>query len=308
MSASAMRLSPAEHRRLRRRARLRRELTGWAFLLPMFSFFIVFLVVPVVGTFWWSTRSGGLLGPTFGVGLQNYAQFPQQVDAMTAVTNTLWFALMSVPLTLVLALLVAMLLAGTNRGGAVYRFLIYFPTLVPGVVVGLIWLFLTNSDFGLLNVIVRAFGAKPVTWLGASTALPVLAGADVWRNTGYWAIFFVAALIGLPKELYQAAALDGASPLARFWFLTLPLMRRILMFAVVVATIFGLQVFDTALILTQGGPGTSTITIIYRIWQYVFAYDNMIGLAAAMSGILVAAILVLTVIQLRMLRSRRGLD
>ena len=111
------------------------------------------------------------------------------------------------PLTLVFALLLALLLARIGRGGAVYRFLIYFPVLVPGVVAGLIWLFLTNVDFGLFNNILRAVGAKPVIWLGARTGAAVLAAVDVWRNTGYWAIFFVAALIGLPKELYQAAAL-----------------------------------------------------------------------------------------------------
>jgi multiple sugar transport system permease protein len=303
-----MRLSPAEHRRLRRRARLRRELTGWAFLGPMFLFFIVFLLYPVIETFWWSTRSGGLLGPTRSVGLQNYTQFPQMVDATSAVKNTLNFALYSVPLTLVLALLVALLLSRVGRGGAIYRFFIYFPVLVPGVVAGLIWLFLTNPDFGLLNNILRGLGAKPVTWLGSSTALPTLAAVDVWRNTGYWAIFFVAALIGLPQELYQAAALDGAGPLARFWFLTLPMLRRILLFAVVVSTIWGLQVFDTALIMTAGGPGTATTTIVYRVWQYVFAYDDKIGTAAAMSGILVIAILALTLVQLRMLRGQRGLD
>jgi multiple sugar transport system permease protein len=305
---SGMRLSPAEHRRLRRRARLRRELTGWAFLAPMFVFFLVFLVYPVIETFWWSTRSGGLLGTTQGVGLQNYTQFPQMVDATSAVKNTLNFALYSVPLTLVLALMLALLLARVSRGGAVYRFLIYFPVLVPGVVAGLIWLFLTNPDFGLLNNILRGVGAKPVVWLGSSTALPTLAAVDVWRNTGYWAIFFVAALIGLPQELYQAAALDGAGPLSRFWFLTLPMLRRILMFAIVVSTIWGLQVFDTALIMTAGGPGTATTTIVYRVWQYVFAYDDKIGLAAAMSAMLVVAILILTLVQLRMLRGQRGLE
>ncbi len=104
-----------------------------------------------------------------------------------------------------------------GRGGGVYRFLIYFPTLVPGVVAGLIWLFLTNPDFGLFNNILHAIGAKPVVWLGENSALRTLAAVDVWRNAGYWAIFFIAALIGLPQELYQAAALDGAGPLARFW-------------------------------------------------------------------------------------------
>ena len=302
-----MRFSPAEHRRLRRRARLQRELTGWAFLGPMFFFFVLFLLVPVVGTFWWSTRSGGLLGVTTNVGLKNYTTFPQQVDATVAVKNTLVFALLSVPLTIVLGVLLALLMVRVGRGGGVYRFLMYFPTLVPGVVAGLIWLFLTNPDFGLFNNILRAFGAQPVVWLGENSALRTLAAVDVWRNAGYWAIFFVAALIGLPEELYQAAALDGAGPLARFWHLTLPMLRRILLFALVVSTIFGLQVFDTALIMTAGGPGYATTTIVYRVWQYVFAYPDEIGLAAAMSSMHVAAILVLTLIQLRALRGR-GLD
>jgi len=302
-----MRFSPAEHRRLRRRARLQRELTGWAFLGPMFFFFVLFLLVPVLGTFWWSTRSGGLLGVTTNVGLKNYTTFPQQVDATVAVKNTLVFALLSVPLTIVLGVLLALLMVRVGRGGGVYRFLMYFPTLVPGVVAGLIWLFLTNPDFGLFNNILRAFGAQPVVWLGENSALRTLAAVDVWRNAGYWAIFFVAALIGLPEELYQAAALDGAGPLARFWHLTLPMLRRILLFALVVSTIFGLQVFDTALIMTAGGPGYATTTIVYRVWQYVFAYPDEIGLAAAMSSMLVAAILVLTLIQLRALRGR-GLD
>jgi ABC-type sugar transport system permease subunit len=303
-----MRLSPAEHRRLRRRARLQRELTGWAFLGPMFFFFVLFLLVPVLGTFWWSTRSGGLLGATTNVGLKNYTTFPQQVDATVAVKNTLVFALLSVPLTIVLGVLLALLMVKVGRGGGVYRFLMYFPTLVPGVVAGLIWLFLTNPDFGLFNNILRALGAQPVVWLGSNSALRTLAAVDVWRNAGYWAIFFVAALIGLPEELYQAAALDGAGPLARFWHLTLPMLRRILLFALVVSTIFGLQVFDTALIMTAGGPGYATTTIVYRVWQYVFAYPDEIGLAAAMSSMLVAAILVLTLVQLRALRGRRGLD
>ena len=303
-----MRLPAAEHRRLRRRAWLRRELTGWMFLGPMFIFFLVFLALPVVGTLWWSTQSGGILGGTKTVGLNNFINLPAVVGATGAIENTLLFALMSVPLTLVFALAIAMLLARIGRGGAAYRFLVYFPVLVPGVVAALIWLFLTNPDFGLFNEILHAFGVQPVTWLGADTALPVLAVLDIWRNVGYWAIFYVAALIGLPQELYQAAALDGASGMASFRHLTLPLIRRILMFSIVVATIWGLQVFDTALVLTSGGPGTATTTIIYRVWLYVFAASDKVGFAAAISLVLIAAILVLTTIQLRLLRSRRGGD
>jgi ABC-type sugar transport system permease subunit len=303
-----LRLSAEDHRRLRLKARLGRELLGWAFLGPMFACFVIFLVLPVIGTVWWSLRSGGLGGDTKFVGLKNFIDLPDLVGASTAIGNTIVFALISVPLILIGALAIALLLARIERGGSIYRFLIYFPVLVPGVVAALIWLFMTNVDFGLFNQVARWFGGKPVIWLGADNALIVLAILDVWRNVGYWALFFVAAIIGLPKELYQAAELDGAPAFARFRYLTLPLLRRIIFFAVVVATIWGLQVFDTALVLTSGGPGTATTTVIYRIWLYMFGATNKIGMASAISLVLIVAILLLTLVQMRLLRGRRGVD
>lgn len=305
---SRQRLSAEEHKRLARQRRLRRELTGWAFLAPMFVFFVVFLVLPVILVFWWSTQEGSLTTGTEYVGFDNFRRLPRQIDAPIAIRNTLNFTLMAIPVTLVLALGVALLLARVQRGGAVYRFLVYFPALVPGVVAGLIWIFLTSVDFGLFNTILRLFGLEPVVWLGPKSALQVLAALDVWRSVGFWAIFFLAAVIGLPKELYQAAELDGASAWQRFLRLTLPLLRRVILFAVVVATIYGLQVFDTALILTEGGPGTATLTVVYRIWTYIFGSTDKVGYGAAMSVALLLAILVLTVVQLRLLRGQRGED
>jgi len=303
-----MRLSPDEHARLRRKARLRRELSGWMFIGPMFVFFVLFLVVPVFGTIWWSTRFGSLYSGTRFIGLKNFARLPDLVGAPQAIKNTLVFAGASVPLILAGALAIALLLARLEKGGAIYRFLVYFPVLVPGVVAGLIWLFLTNSDFGLFNDVLTLFGFPPVTWLGVDTALGVLIALDVWRNVGYWAMFFVAAIIGLPQELYQAANLDGASAVSRFRFLTLPLLRRIIFFAVVVSTIWAFQVFDTAIILTRGGPAGATTTVIYRVWQYVFGSNNKVGFAAAISLVMIVAILALTLLQMRLLRSRRGGD
>jgi ABC-type sugar transport system permease subunit len=270
----------------------------------MYGFFIVFLLIPVLGVVWWSMQSGGLVTGSKFVGLDNFVGLPRQPLALTAIRNTLIFALLSVPLTLLLALGVAMLLARVKRGGGTYRFLVYFPVLVPGVVAALIWIFLTNVDFGLFNTMLRLLGLQPVTWLGAGTALPVLAALDVWRSLGYWAIFFLAAIIGLPQELYQAAELDGAGAWQRFRFVTLPLLRRVLLFALVVSTIWGLQVFDTAVILTDGGPGRSTVTVVYQVWRYALGSTFQVGLAAAISLALLVAILVLTAVQLRVLRGR----
>src|SRR5450755_2153053 len=146
-----LRLSPAQHRQLRRQARIKRELTAWLFLGPMFVFFVVFLVIPVVGTLWWSTQAGGIVNGTKSVGLQNFERLPELVGATTAIQNTLTFALLSIPPILIGALAISLVLARIGRGAAVYRFFVYFPVLVPGVVAGLIWPFLPNLDFGLLN-------------------------------------------------------------------------------------------------------------------------------------------------------------
>ena len=166
----------------------------------------------------------------------------------------------------------------------------------------------SSFEFCLYNTILRFLGIDRFVWLGPKSALNVLAVLDVWRSIGFWAIFFLAAIIGLPRELYQAAELDGANGWQRFFRLTLPLLRRVILFAVVVATIFGLQVFDTALILTGGGPGTSTLTIVFRIWTYIFGSTDKVGYGAAISVVLLVAILILTAIQLRLLRGQRGED
>jgi ABC-type sugar transport system permease subunit len=305
---SRQRLSPKEHRRLALRYRLRTEATAWAFLGPFAVFFVVFLLIPVIQVFWWSTRQGGLTtGSTF-IGLQNFQQLPGQVQAVAAIRNTFLFALMSIPVELVLAMVVAFLLARVKRGAAVYRFFVYFPALVPPVVAGLIWIFLTSADFGLFNRVLAWFGIDPQVWLGNSLALPSLAGVDVWMNTGFWGVFFLAAIIGLPRDLAEAADIDGATAWQRLYRVTLPQLRRVILYAVVVATIFGLQVFDTVVVLTQAGPGTSTLTVVYAVWKYIFGATDQVGTAAAISVVLLAGILILTLIQMRVLRGRRGED
>lgn len=298
-------VSQAERKRLARRQRLRRELWAWVFLGPMFLFFVLFLLLPTLGVGWWSVQSGGLISGTTFAGLRNFIALPDEVNAQAAIWNTLRFAVVSVPLTLVIALGIALILARIERGASFYRFFIYLPVLVPGVVAGLIWLFLLHIDFGLFNIILRSFGLPKRNWLGADLALPMVIVVDVWRSIGYWAIFFLAGVVGLPQEVYQAAELDGARGWKRLVYITLPLLRRTILFAVVVSTIWGLQVFDTPLVLTQGGPGTSTLTVIYQVWKFALSGgQERAGLAAAMSLVLLAVILLLTVVQLRLLRGR----
>jgi ABC-type sugar transport system permease subunit len=299
------RLSAREHRNLRFRRRLHRNLTGWAFIAPFGVFFVAFLLIPVLGVFYWSTRSGTLTTAGEFVGLKNFERVIGSLEASAAVFNTAAFAVQSVPIIILVALGLAALLARVRRGGAVYRFLIYFPVLVPGVVVGLIWVFLTHPDFGMFNLLLQGLGREPVTWLGIDTALTMVVAADIWRNVGYWAIFFLAAMLGLPRELYEAAHLDGAGLWQRFRYVTLPGIRRIVLLAVVMATIWALQVFDIVLILTKGGPGTATTTAVYYVWWYVFS-RNKVGMGAAISVLLLLVILALSLVLLRLMRERRA--
>ncbi len=294
-------LTSQQHASLRHRYVLRRNLTGWAFILPAVIPFTLFLLIPAMMVFWWSTQEGSITGATRFVGLDNWAYVVSRSEVMTSVLNTVKFALMSVPLIVAAGLGVALLLQRVGRAGAVFRFAVYFPVLVPGVVAGLMWIFMTHPDFGLLSLASRFVGLTPPVWLGPGTALVLLAFVDVWRSVGYWAVFLLAGLMGLPRELYEAADLDGANAVRRFRYITLPQLRPILLFVVVVSTIWALQIFDTVWLMTRGGPGTSTVTMVFYVYMEALQRGE-VGPAAAISVMLLAGILVLTAIQMRLLR------
>jgi ABC-type sugar transport system permease subunit len=162
------------------------------------------------------------------------------------------------------------------------------------VLAALVWVFMVQPDFGLLNVANRALGITPLNLLGdPGLALPTIAGLDVWRGVGFWAVLLLAALLSVPPELYQAAALDGASSVRRFWHVTLPSIRPVLIVAVLLAIVLSMQVFDSVYILTNGGPGGSTQTAVFYIYTSVFETGNP-GYGAVLSLILLVAIVLLT--------------
>jgi ABC-type sugar transport system permease subunit len=183
--------------------------------------------------------------------------------------------------------------------------LLYIPTLTPYAVAALIWLFMYQRDFGALNMALDRIGVGPQNWLGdTSLVIPSIAMLEVWRGIGFWALLFLAALLGLPKELYQAATLDGASTWRRFIHITLPLMRPTFFFAVVMATIWNSQLFDSVSILTDGGPANSSVTVVWYIYKAMFQFNDQTGFAAALSFLLLAFILLLTAIEIRLLRKK----
>jgi ABC-type sugar transport system permease subunit len=259
----------------------------------------------MVAVFWYSLKGGGLIGPSKFVGFQNWGEALKDPLEVQSLKNSVMYAVIAIPGMLLLGMIVALFLQNLKRGGAVLRAGVYYPVLAPIVVAGLIWVFMVHPDFGAVNLMIRFFTGKPLNFLGKTTlALPTIAAVEIWRGMGFWAVYFLAALISLPAELYQAAHLDGANAWQRFHTLSLPLLRPTILFAVVVATIYNLQIFDTVFVMTDGGPANSTATIVWYIYRNLFAYDN-VGFGATLAFVLMLVILGLTLVLMRLLGSRR---
>jgi len=306
MAETGMRLSAEEHRRLQRQFRRKRNLTAFGFLLPNVIPFVAFLLVPVVYLFYLTFHTGGIITPAHYVGLQNWRELWGDDLIITAIRNTALYCLIAIPSVFLIGMILALCLQRISRGGQVFRSILYIPTLTPYAVAALIWLFMYQRDFGALNVARdRIFGLGPRNWLGdTGLVIPSIAMLEVWRGVGYWTLLFLAALLSLPKDLYHAATLDGANAFRRFIHITLPLMRPTMFFAVVMATIWNFQLFDSVSILTDGGPANSSVTVVWYIYKAMFQFNDKTGFAAALSFLLLLFILLLTSIEIRLLRKK----
>jgi ABC-type sugar transport system permease subunit len=288
--------------RARRRQAVRRNLTAYAFLAPGFLAFAVFLLVPVAWVVRQSFQQGGVLGEPTWVGLENWRQAVGDPALREALANTVLYTAMVVPATIGLGLLLGVLLRGVRRGGTVLRTVLYLPSLAPIVLAALVWVFMVQPDFGLLNLVNRALGVEPLNLLGDERlALPTIAGLDIWRGFGFWGILLLAGLLAVPPELYQAASLDGASPARRFGHVTLPSIRPGLAVAALLVTVTSMQVFDSVYVLTNGGPGGATRTAVFYIYTSIFETGNP-GYGAVLSLILLVVVVLLTFAMARLAR------
>jgi ABC-type sugar transport system permease subunit len=304
-ATAALRLSAAEHRRLARRRYLRQSAIGYLFILPNLVFFLVFLVYPLLSVIPLSFESGGIISPPQWVGLANWRAILADPVFREVIGNTFAYSAMAISAVFIISFGLALLLArlqGPSVG--LIRAALYFPTLTPVVVAALIWNFVVQPDFGILNVVTHALGLGTTNWLGnTQLVLPAIAMLEVWRGVGFWTLLYLAAIVGLPRDLFYAAQLDGATAWQRFIHLTLPLLRPTFIFAVVWATIANLQLFDSVFILTDGGPGYSSGSIVWYVYRMLFQF-NMAGVAASMSLVLLFITFVLVVVELKLLRMR----
>lgn len=278
-------------------------LTGYLFLVPAFTFLSVWWFWPMAYSLYLSFTEWDFLRPEkHWVGLENYARILTDPEFRRVLGNTLYFSVGSVALSLTGGLLLAVLLNTKLRGSAIYRALIFSPWITPTVAAAIIWIWIYEPRVGAANYLLSSLGMRKLEWLGSRQwAMPSIILFTAWKGMGYSMVFFLAGLQSVPKELYEAAEMDGAGLWTRFWRVTLPLLSPMTFFLVVVSLIDALNAFDQIQVLTQGGPSGATRTIVYYLYQNGFE-DFNVGYGSAVAIVLLLITLTLTLLQFRLAR------
>lgn len=286
---------------------LRREWIGYLFILPNLVGVLVFLAFPVVFALYMSFTDWDVLTEANFVGLDNYRTlFTDDPLFWTSLWNSTYYVLLTVPTSIVIGLGLAVAMNQAVRGITFFRAAMYIPVLTSAVAVAFIWRWIFNSDVGLLNSLLYRLGLpSTIGWLtDENWAMISLAIMAVWKSVGYYAVILFAALQGVPRSLYEAAELDGASSWRRFINITVPMIGPALLFVTVIAVIGSFQVFDQVYLITNnGGPGTSTYVYNLHLYNNAFQFFRM-GYASAMAYILFAILFFITWLQLRIGRKR----
>jgi ABC-type sugar transport system permease subunit len=297
-TAGAVTGAPAPRRRPGSRLRWRNTLIGWSFILPNFVGFAILTLVPVLTLFYMAFTNWNVFGVAQWTGLDNFTRMLQDTSYHTALRNTLYYALVHIPLTLAASLGLAMLLNRKMRGVAFFRTVAFFPYITSIVAIAVVWNMLFSPEFGPINQLLQALGVDdPPGWTtSADWSMPAVLIVGTWREMGYYMLLFLAGLQTVPGELYEAARMDGAGAWQRFWNVTIPCLRPTTFFVTVMLTIGSFKVFDLILVMTNGGPGQSTLVLSQYIYQKGFV-ENQFGYASAVSVSLFLICIAVTIFQ-----------
>jgi multiple sugar transport system permease protein len=293
--------------------RRRRGLRTWArrgglssvvFALPMLFIFGVFSWWPILRSVVMSFQKTNLVAPPRWVGLDNFQYVLTDPDLPTAIRNTLYFALLALVFGFPVPLVTAVLISSVRRLKGLYSVLAYFPVVVPPVVAVLLWkFFYDGSADGVFNTILGWVGLGPYTWLSSpSLAMPSLVLEATWAAAGSTVIIYLAALLGVPEELYDAAEVDGAGIWQKVWHVTMPQLRGVLFITFILQIIGTVQVFLEPYLFTGGGPANATLTILLMIYDYAFgrSLGGNYGAATALSVMLAAFLAILSLLYFRL--------
>jgi len=293
--------SPALHTGSRQRrgmsAARRRDLRDGLLLTSPFIIGVLFLWAgPMLYSIFLLLQDWDLITPPKFIGLGNFVRLWNDPLVAKSLGNTAYYTFIGVPLQLLVAFGLALLLNQNVHGLSIYRTIYYLPSITPAVAFAVVWIQILNPEFGVLNNLIGLFGIQPIKWLFDPTwAKPAFILMSLWL-VGFQMVIFLAGLQGVPKELHEAAAIDGANTWSRFWHVTLPIISPVLFFNLVIGLIGSFQVFTGAFIITKGGPQDSTLFMVLYIYRNAFEYFKM-GYAVTLSWLLFLIIMVFTAIQ-----------
>ncbi|MFB3818677.1 MAG: carbohydrate ABC transporter permease [Candidatus Methylomirabilales bacterium] len=281
-----------------------------AVLGPVCLAYLVIRIIPIFDTAWMSLHNWSLVKPVRPfIGLENYVKLAGDPLFRTALFNTTLFAVVTVPVTLLLAFTVAVLLDRPMRGRVenVYKVLFFLPVVPTMVPVSVVWKWIYDPSYGILNYALGFLGVPPQGWLiNAKLAIWAIIAMTVWKSVGYYMVLFLVGLKDIPLDYYEAASIDGATGWQRLWHITIPLMRPMLLFNVVIATIFAYNVFAQVYVMTegpQGSPANPVRVIVMDMYENGFRYLKM-GYASAEAMVLLVIVFALTIVEFRFFRPK----
>jgi multiple sugar transport system permease protein len=278
----------------------RNRVIAYAFLLPNFLGFTIFTLIPVAFSFVLCLMEWDTSNPIKFVGIQNFVTLFKEESFRIAFGNTIVYTLTVVPLSLVIALLLALALNWKSRITNFFRSVFFFPYLSSLVAVAVAWNMLFQPSAGPINGILRSIGiANPPMWTASTTwAMPCIIFVGIWRSMGYYMVIYLAGFQGIPRQLYEAARVDGATAWQQFWKITIPMLTPTTFFVTIMLIINSFKVFDQIAVMTQGGPGRATLVLVYYIYDQAFTSFKM-GYASAAALVLFVMVLTITIIQFK---------
>ena len=280
----------------------RETLTAWVFILPSLIGFVTFYALPAVRGLYYSFTDWDMLKDPKFVGVDNYVKILADPQFWHSLWVTVYYVLLNIPIQTSLAVGLAVMMDRVVKSTWL-RSIFILPWLLPSVTVAMVWTWIMSPSLGLIGIAFKALGFDAPGLLGIpSQAMPSIALINIWQYTGNAALLVFAGLQTIPKEVYEAAAIDGADESRIFWKMTLPLLRPVLVFVLVTTIIGSFQIFDTIAVTTKGGPVDATRVVLWYIFEYAFSRFKM-GYATAVSMIVFAILITATIIQMRVLRA-----
>ncbi|MDR2802817.1 MAG: sugar ABC transporter permease [Treponema sp.] len=270
------------------------------FLFPSMVIFLLFIIIPAFNGLRMSFMRWSVFEKPVFTGIENFARILKDQVFWITVRNTVTYSVLMVALLLVCSLTLAMLFHGRVIGGeTIFRAVFYIPSLLSMITVGIAWRFIFGDEMGILNYLLRQAGKQPIGWLtDGRIAMRSVVFVSIWAYSGYYMVIFISGLQAIPEDLYEAARIDGASPVKIFFNITIPMLKSTTLVVLILATINAFKSYELVLVMTNGGPGYATKFIVQQVYQIAFMEDRL-GYASAMSLVLMVIIAIFTAIQFK---------